>query len=144
MCLTCGIMYAVKSGVVPRHPVQETPHVDSLPPFRISNGCVWRRSTWAFERFGLFSGQVFARPLRNQPAHCPARTIQLRRRNPDARRNPGVIVRPRAACRTDVFSPRNFRKFNSDAGAACNVVCDDPDFIEPRVKWRTMVTAIFT
>lgn len=39
---------------------------------------------------------------------------------------------------------RNFRKSNSDAGAACNTVCDDPDFIVPRVKWRTMVTVAVT
>ncbi|EGI60495.1 hypothetical protein G5I_11321 [Acromyrmex echinatior] len=97
------IAHAIEDEFIcPKTPSTEV-HVDSLPA-NISSGCVWWQSTGAIERFGLFSGQVFIQPLRNQPAHCPVRTIQPRRRNPDARRNPGVIVCPRAACRTDVFS----------------------------------------
>lgn len=142
------VVRAVKSRFsYPKTPRTEAPHVDSLPlslSLSVSSGCVWRRLTGAFERFGLFSGQVFTRPLRNQPAHCPARTIQLRRRNPDARRNPGVIVR-RAHGLSDrhVFAGIFGNSIRMPARPR-NTVCDDSDYIEPRVKWRTMVTVAVT
>jgi hypothetical protein len=130
-------------SIAPRHSAGQEPHARFPSSLCISSGCVRRRSTGAFERFGLFSGQVFARPLRNQPAHCPAGTIQPRRRNPDARRNPGVIVRPRAARLvgpTTCFR-RNFRKFNSDAGARpVTPSATIPISLSPRIKWRTVVT----
>lgn len=43
----------------------------------------------AFERFGLFSGQVFVRPLRNQPLHCPGDNTFTASNGVGIRRTPG-------------------------------------------------------
>lgn len=90
----------------------------------IPSGCIWQRPTAPFERFGLFSGQVFARPLRNQPPHCPAdNTFTASSRGVQEFAERAVHLRPLSPWRSSdlsrsllverlVFSARLFRKFD--------------------------------